>query len=194
MLTNCPRYLVPFHPKRVPHYFTDIVIIGGGLAGLRAAIEIEPDLSAVVVTKDVVQQSNSSYAQGGIAGVLDPSDDFDHHIADTLTAGGALCDGNVVKMVVREAPDRIRELIEWGTRFDKMDDSDELMLGREGGHSHRRIVHALGDATGKEVMRAVVDWTARFPNIQLWQRAFTLDLLVHDGQCRGAFRLHRLRR
>ena len=91
-----------------------------------------------------------------------------------------------VEMVVREAPERIGELVAWGTRFDTADDSDELLLGREGGHSHRRIVHALGDSTGKEVMRAVVDWTAKFPNIQLWQRAYTLDFLVHDGKCRGA--------
>ncbi len=186
MQINTPRYVTPFHPKRVPHYFTDIVIIGGGLAGLRAAIEIDPSLSAVVVTKDEVRQSNSNYAQGGIAGVLDPKDDFEHHIADTMTAGGELCDRDVVEMVVREAPDRIGELIDWGTRFDKADDSDELMLGREGGHSHRRIVHALGDSTGKEVMRAVVDWTTRFPNIQLWQKAYMLDLLEHENQCRGA--------
>ncbi len=186
MHINSPRYVVPFHPKRVPHYFTDIVIVGGGLAGLRAAIEIDPKLSCVVVTKDEVRQSNSNYAQGGIAGVLDPKDDFEHHIADTLTAGGSLCDRDVVEMVVREAPDRIGELIEWGTRFDKADASDELMLGREGGHSHRRIVHALGDSTGKEVMRAVVDWTARFPNIQLWQRAYMLDLLASEGKARGA--------
>ena len=186
MHIETPRYVVPFHPKRVPHYFTDIVIIGGGLAGLRAAIEIDPSLSTVVVTKDEVRQSSSNYAQGGIAGVLDPKDDFQHHIADTHTAGGDLCDAEVVEMVVREAPDRIGELIEWGTRFDTADDSDELLLGREGGHSHHRIVHALGDATGKEIMRAVVDWTARFPNIQLWQRAFLLDFLVHDNQCRGA--------
>lgn len=186
MQIHSPRYVVPFHPKRVPHYFADIVIVGGGLAGLRAAIEIDPKLSAVVVTKDEVRQSNSNYAQGGIAGVLDPKDDFEHHIADTLIAGGELCDREVVEMVVREAPDRIGELIDWGTNFDKADDSDELMLGKEGGHSHRRIVHALGDSTGKEVMRAVVDWTARFPNIQLWQRAYMLDLLVHDGKTRGA--------
>lgn len=186
MQINFPRYLAPFHPKRVPHYFTDIVIVGGGLAGLRAAIEIDPSLSAVVVTKDEVRQSNSNYAQGGIAGVLDPLDDFQHHIQDTIVAGGKLCNEAVVEMVVREAPDRIGELIDWGTRFDKADDSDELMLGQEGGHSHRRIVHALGDSTGKEIMRAVVDWTARFPNIQLWQRAFMLDLLVHDGKVRGA--------
>lgn len=186
MLVQTPRYVVPFHPKRVPHYFADIVIVGGGLAGLRAAIEIDPSLSAVVVTKDEVRQSNSNYAQGGIAGVLDPKDDFEHHIADTMTAGGKLCNRDVVEMVVREAPERIGELIDWGTQFDKADESDELMLGREGGHSHRRIVHALGDSTGKEVMRAVVNWTSRFPNIQLWQRAYMLDLLVHENRCRGA--------
>ena len=191
MLPSMPRYLVPFHPKRVPHYFTDVLIIGGGLAGLRAAIEIDLGLSAVVVTKDVLQQSNSSYAQGGIAGVLDPADDFENHIADTLTAGGALCEREIVEMVVREAPARIRELIAWGTRFDAADDSGELLLGREGGHSHHRIVHALGDATGKEVMRAVVEWTRRFPHVQLWQKAFTIDLLVHDGQCRGAITWNR---
>ena len=179
-----PRYLVPFHPKRVPHYFTDIAIIGGGLSGLRAAIEIDERLSVVAVTKDAVKESNSNYAQGGIASVLDPDDTFEEHIADTLVAGGELCDKRVVEMVVREAPQRIKELIEWGTRFDE--DSGELLLGREGGHSRHRIVHALGDSTGKEVMRAVLHWTRQFPNIQLWQQAFTIDLIVHEGQCRGA--------
>ena len=189
MIIDRPRYLSPFHPKRVPHYFTDVLIIGGGLAGLRAAIEIGEEQSVVVATKDQPGQdrqgqSSSRYAQGGIAGVLDPSDRFEAHIADTMTAGGQLCDGEVVEMVVREAPDRIRELIQWGTQFDE--EAGELMLGREGGHSHHRIVHALGDATGKEIMRAVSHWTSRFPNVQLWQQAFTVDLLVDDGCCRGA--------
>ncbi|MFO0913859.1 MAG: L-aspartate oxidase [Pirellulales bacterium] len=179
-----PRYLVPFHPKRTPHFFTDLLIIGGGLAGLRAAIEVPEHLSVLVVTKDVLQQSNSWWAQGGIAGVLDPEDRFEDHISDTLKAGGVLCDAEVVEMVVREAPDRIRELMEWGTRFDTRE--GELSLGREGGHSHNRIVHALGDATGKEVMRAVTNWTQRLPNVELWERAFTIDLLVDDGRCCGA--------
>lgn len=179
-----PRYLCAFHPKSVPHYFTDILIIGGGLAGLRAAIEIGRELSVVVATKDSLRQSNSNYAQGGIAGVLDPEDRFEEHIADTLTAGGSLCDRSVVEMVVREAPDRIRDLIEWGTQFDER--AGELILGREGGHSRHRIVHALGDATGKEVMRAVLHWTQRFPNIQLWQQAITIDLLADGDRCRGA--------
>lgn len=186
MPETIPRYLVAFQPKRVPHYFTDILIIGGGLAGLRAAIEIDPELSCVCVTKDVVQQSNSNFAQGGIAGVLDPDDRFEDHITDTLTAGGELCHRDVVDMVVREAPERIQELIQWGTRFDETEDTGQLQLGREGGHSHHRVAHALGDSTGKEIMRAMVERTRCRPNIQLWQRAFTLDLLAHEGQCRGA--------
>lgn len=184
LLSGVPRYLCAFQPKRVPHYFTDILIVGGGLAGLRAAIEIGEELSVVVATKDRLQDSNSQYAQGGIAGVLHPHDRFEDHIADTITAGGRLCDVGTVEMVVREAPDRIQELIAWGTQFDLQEGA--LALGREGGHSRHRIVHALGDATGKEVMRAVTHWTQRFPNIQLWQQAFTVDLVVHEGRCRGA--------
>lgn len=179
-----PRYLIPFHPKQMPHYFADVLIIGGGLAGLRAANAVDSKLSVLVVTKDALRQSNSNYAQGGIAGVLDPEDRFEDHIADTLTAGGQLCDEEVVAMVVREAPDHINELIRWGTKFDR--ESGELTLGREGGHSHHRIVHALGDATGKEVMRAVIEWTERLRNVEIRERAFTLDLLTHDGACRGA--------
>lgn len=184
MLSITPRYLVPFHPKQVPHYFTDVLIIGGGLAGMRAANAIDPRLSVVIVTKDVARQSNSNYAQGGIAGVLDPEDRFEDHIADTLTAGAGLCDEQVVETVVRDAPLRIHELIQWGTRFDEQ--SGELLLGREGGHSHRRIVHALGDATGKEVMRAVIDHTRNLPNVQIWENTFTIDLLTHSDACRGA--------
>ncbi len=180
-----PRYLVRFHPKRVPHAFTDVLIIGGGLAGLRAAIAVDPKLSVLVVSKDDLQKSNSQYAQGGIASVLDPEDRFEDHIADTLTAGVRLCDPAVVEMVVRESPDRIHELIRWGTHFD-VEAAGSLSLGREGGHSHHRIVHALGDATGKEVMRAVIDWTRRLTNIETWPNTFSLDLLTLEGACRGA--------
>jgi L-aspartate oxidase len=184
MLERIPRYLVPFEPKRVPHRFADVLIIGGGLAGLRAALAVPAELSVLVVTKGGIRQSNSNYAQGGIAGVLDPEDRFEDHIADTLTAGCDLCDTAVVEMVVREAPARITELIEWGTNFDQV--SGVLSLGREGGHSHHRIVHALGDATGKEVMRAVIDQVCALPNVETWENAFTLDLLTHEGRCRGA--------
>ncbi len=129
VLTPPHRYLVPFHPKRVPHYFTDVLVIGAGLAGLRAAVAVDPQLSVVVLTKDRIDESASSYAQGGIAGVLDPDDSFEAHIQDTLTAGGTLCDRAVVEMVIQEAPERIRELIAWGAKFDTQ--SGSLDLGCE---------------------------------------------------------------
>lgn len=179
-----PRYLVPFHPKRIPHHFVDVLVVGGGIAGLRATMAVDPRLSALVVTKDQLQESNSSYAQGGIAGVLGADDRFEDHIADTLTAGAGLCDREVVEMVVREAPGHIRQLIEWGTSFDQ--DEGELLLGREGGHSHNRIVHALGDATGQEVIRAMIARARDVLHAQIWQNTFTIDLLTHDDRCSGA--------
>ncbi len=179
-----PRYLVAFHPKEIPHRFTDVLIVGGGLAGLRAANAIPSDLSVMIVTKDALLQSSSNYAQGGIASVIDPQDRFEDHINDTLTAGGTLCDREIVNMVVREAPERIMELVQWGTRFDSQ--AGVLELGKEGGHSRHRVVHALGDATGREVMRAMVAWTQQSNNIQILQNTFTLDLLAHEGSCRGA--------
>jgi len=179
-----PRYLVPIEPKRCGHFFTDVLIIGGGLAGLRAAHEVDPSLRTMILTKDKLEESNSSYAQGGIASVWDPEDRFDNHVQDTLVAGGDLCDPQVVDLVVREAPDRVAELIKWGTRFDQHD--GQLTLGREGGHSHQRIIHALGDATGKEIMRAMIAHTRQRPHTEICEETFTIDLLTHEGRCRGA--------
>ncbi len=187
-----PRYLVPFHPKQIPHHFVDVLVIGGGIAGMRATMAIDPRLSALVVTKDRLQESNSAYAQGGIAGVLDPEDRIENHVADTLAAGGDLCDPEVVEMVVREAPDHIRQLIEWGTVFDREEGKEgELLLGREGGHSHNRIAHALGDATGQEIMRAMIQRAREELGAQIWQNTFTIDLLTHEGECRGALVWHK---
>lgn len=173
-----------FHPKRVPHSFADVLVIGGGIAGLRAALAVDPGLSVVVVTKDELAQSNSAYAQGGIAGVLDPLDDFANHVADTIAAGKGLCDERIVEMVVREAPERIRELISYGAEFDK--ENGELALTQEGGHSRRRVAHALGDATGREIMRAMHERVRSRENVQIWESTFTLDLLTFEGRCRGA--------
>ena len=184
MAVRTPRYLVTFHPKRVPHFFTDVLIVGGGLAGLRAALGVDPRLSALVITKDGLQQSNSVYAQGGIAAVLSPEDRFEDHIADTLAAGGTLCDRKVVERVVYETPKRIAELIDWGTQFDRV--GERLALGREGAHGCDRVAHAHGDATGKEIMRAVIQQIKVTGNVDVWENTFTIDLLTLDGVCRGA--------
>ncbi len=178
------RYLVPFDPRRIPHQFTDVLVIGGGIAGTRAALAIDPALQTIIVTKDKLQQSNSSYAQGGIAGVLDPLDDFAAHVADTIAAGKGMCNQEIVKQVIHDAPERIRELITLGAEFDRVD--GELALTLEGGHSHPRVAHALGDATGQEVMRAMHASVQSAGNVAVWQQTYTIDLLTQDGICRGA--------
>ncbi|HMP01807.1 MAG TPA: L-aspartate oxidase [Gemmatales bacterium] len=179
------RYLVQFNARRLVHYCTDVLIIGGGLAGLRAALAVPPDLDVLVVTKDKLPESNSRYAQGGIASVMDPEDRFEDHVQDTLRAGAGLCDERVVDAVVRAAPERLSELIGWGTLFDQ-EPEGRLALTLEGGHSHRRIVHALGDATGREVMRAVIERARAAEHIEVWEDTFTIDLLTAEGACVGA--------
>lgn len=178
------RYLARFDPKRVPHMFTDVLIVGAGIAGARAALEIDPSLRVVVVTKDKVQVSNSAWAQGGIAGALDPEDTTRSHAEDTIIAGAGLCDPDVVNAVVNSAPELIRELVAYGAKFDDRD--GELALTLEGGHSHRRVAHALGDATGAEVMRALIERVRSVSSIDVWEQTFTIDLLTHEGVCRGA--------
>jgi L-aspartate oxidase len=182
-MTFPKRYLVRFGPKQTPHLFTDLLVIGVGIAGVRAALAAPRELRTLVITKDRLQQSNSNYAQGGIAAVRSPEDRFENHIEDTLTAGAGLCDRAAVEMVVREAPRQIDDLIAYGARFD-------AEPGIEGGHSYHRIVHALGDATGFEVMRALIERIKKTANVTLWDRTFTIDLLTQDGACVGAL-VHR---
>lgn len=178
------RYLVGFDTRRVSHRFADILVLGGGLAGLQAALAAAEDQTVLVVTKDHLQQSNSNYAQGGIASVIDPEDRIEWHVRDTLIAGANLCDPEAVRMVVSQGPECIRKLIEMGAHFDQI--GTQLTLGREGGHSHNRIIHALGDATGLEIMRAVIAQALSRPNLQVFEQAFTLDLLSDDAGCYGA--------
>ena len=186
MNINSPRYLTSFNIRELPHRFTDILIIGSGLAGLRAALAVSKEQSVTVLTKaEEIEASNSDRAQGGIASVLDPTDAFSKHIADTLVAGADLCDEEVVKRVVMEGPERIQEMIQMGTQFDLQKDGT-LELGREGGHGMNRVAHAHGDATGHELVRTMVENVKNAPNIQVHTQCYALDLLTFDGRCVGA--------
>src|SRR5687768_13542736 len=160
------RYLVPFKASRLPQQFTDVLIIGGGVAGLRAAIAASEGAEVLVLTKDTVEQSNTWYAQGGIAAVLQPEDSVESHEADTVAAGAGLCDPKAVEIVITEGPQRVLELLQWGARFDRKEGNPyDLAFTREGGHSFARIVHAFGDATGKELAQTLIRAVHNHENI-----------------------------
>jgi glycine/D-amino acid oxidase-like deaminating enzyme len=164
----------------------DVVVLGSGAAGLSAALAARPVRSALIVTKDTLDAGSTAWAQGGLAGVLDPSDSLENHVRDTLVAGAGLCDEANVRTLVAEAPKALRYLMRLGAAFDPAHEGTGPALTREGGHSHNRIVHALGDATGKEIMRAVLHYTQQLENLESWANTFTIDLLTHEGRCRGA--------
>src|SRR5689334_3352884 len=157
---------------------TETLVIGSGIAGLTCALECVRHVPVTLVTKDRLPESSSQYAQGGIASVWSPEDSFDSHIDDTLVAGAGLCHRDVVATVVREGPERVRELIAFGTNFDLRDSGAEdrdYDLGREGGHSHRRILHAL-DATGHEIIRALSEAVRAHPDITIYEGHLAIDL------------------
>ena len=179
------RYLVPFKAHRLPHVLTDAFIIGGGVAGLRAALEAARFGDVLLVTKGDLKESNTYYAQGGIATVTTKEDSFESHIADTMTVACGLGNRAAVETVVREAPARIQELIDWGANFDREIDG-HLAMGREGGHSYARIIHALGDATGRELANSLTRKVRQNQNIQVLEHTFILDLVTIDSGCLGA--------
>jgi len=165
---------------------TDVVVVGSGVAGLTCALHLrEAGLHVTVITKVNIDDGSTRWAQGGIAAVLDPLDTPAAHARDTLVAGVGLCDPEAVDVLVTEGPARVRELIRWGTRFDRHPDGS-LMLTREGGHHANRIVHAGGDATGAEVQRALHTAVHHDPWIRLVEHALVLDLLRDvDGRAAG---------
>ena len=188
----------------MPHKF-DYLIIGSGIAGLSYATKLaryhdekQQTVRIGVITKVQADETNTKYAQGGIAGVWSPDDTFEKHIDDTMVAGDFLSDRHVVEIVVREAPERIQELIDYGTRFDKEHDGQDYDLAKEGGHSDKRILH-FKDITGAEIERALLAKVAQYKSIEIFTHYFAVDLLtrhhlgetVHrydtTNQCFGAY-------
>jgi L-aspartate oxidase len=183
-------------------FTTDFLVIGGGIAGLVFAIKASEAGSVTVLTKAASGEANTAYAQGGIASVWSVDDSFESHVDDTLRAGAGLCNRRTVETIVRDGPDAVRELIALGTRFTRIEEGaeDEYDLGREGGHSHRRVLHAQ-DLTGREIMRALSEAVAARRNIRVLENKIAVNLLVEparDGaggggvsRCWGAYVLDR---
>jgi len=193
-------------------YESDFLVIGSGVAGLLFALKVADHGSVTVITKKNIKESNTAYAQGGIASVISKTDSFESHIADTLASGDGICNENVVEMVVKNAPARIQELINLGVKFnreqdassctDSLDDLD-LDLCREGGHSHNRIVHS-DDLTGLAVVEALVDQVMNHKNIKVLENYIAIDLITrstrfnlgtvvtnYEDYCYGAYVLDR---
>src|SRR5690349_17369758 len=183
---------------------TDFLVIGSGIAGLTYALKVAqhfPEKQVSIITKASPDETNTKYAQGGIAVVNDlENDSFEKHIEDTLIAGDGLCNEEVVEIVVKEGPERVNELIELGTQFDK-NPSGDYMRGKEGGHSEFRILHHK-DITGFEMERALVEEVKRYPNIQIHNHWFVLDIITQhhlghlvtkatpDIECYGVYALN----
>ena len=182
-------------------HISDILVMGSGLAGLGYALKVADFATVNLVTKRGLTDTSTTLAQGGIAAVLGPDDRFEYHIADTLTVGEGLCHPDIVELVVRQGPERIRELVALGAHFDPGADNG-YDLAREGGHSRRRIIHAH-DMTGAEVERILVEKVLTHPNIRVFENhmgvnLITLERVVRQGRvvteadksCLGAYVLN----
>ena len=167
----------------------DFLVIGGGVAGLRAGIELASKGSVLVLTKDKATESSTGYAQGGIAVAMSDEDEVSIHYDDTIKAGDGLCNDNAVGIMVEEGPAYLIELMSWGADFDR--EGSGLSFTREAAHTRRRILHSHGDSTGREIERVLVNKARSFNSITRYDYAFTLDLIVREGRCIGATVLRR---
>ncbi len=163
---------------------SDVLVIGSGIAGLSFALKVSSFCSVTLVTKKERTDTATNLAQGGIAAVLSKDDDFDHHVKDTLVSGDGLCNEEVVRLVVENGEERIRELIDLGVRFQQGKDGEEFDLGMEGGHSHRRVAHAF-DLTGHEIERALLEKISQRPNVEILENHLAIDLLIASKASAG---------
>jgi len=188
------RFLVNFETRRVGHIFTDVLVVGGGAAGLRAAIESAREVPTLLIVKGERADSNSALAQGGVAAVMYEGDTHEDHVADTLAAGADLCNEAAVRDVVSHAAEQIHELVDWGADFDRL--GGRLDLTREGGHGQRRIVHARGDATGEEIIQTLTRVADDCERLKVFDHCFVVDLLTDPAEggdgaaCLGALTWH----
>jgi L-aspartate oxidase len=188
-VTAVPRpYIASLPPRPLLRRQFDVLVLGGGIAGLTAAIAAARRWHVGLLTKASLNDTTTFLAQGGIAAALGESDSPDLHFEDTVNAGAGLCDPEAVRVLVNEGPDRVRELIEICPRFDRQ--NGEIVLGREGAHSVRRVAHAGGDATGREVSSALSEAARVGSRVQLYEDEFAIDLLTIDGRCIGALSLN----
>ena len=178
------RYLINIDSNSTQQLFTDCLVVGAGIAGLRAAIEVAEHLNVIMFCKVTLDISNTWKAQGGIASVLNKADTFDSHVADTIKTGCGICDESIVDMVVRQGPELMVQLLSWGAEFDQTD--DHLATTLEGGHSHARVAHAHGDETGRIIAQALIKKVRQNPNIKIIENLYVVDLLTNDdNKCTG---------
>lgn len=178
------RYLVPIDTSSIQQLFTDCLVVGSGIAGLRAAIEAAGQRNVTLICKRSLDESNTWNAQGGVATVLGGEDRIEYHIADTIKTGCGLCDRDIVALVVSRGPELIGQLAEWGTEFDRTDGKIDITL--EGGHSHARVAHAHGDSTGRGIAEALIRMVHKHPRIHVLEHIFAIDLITDDqNQCLG---------
>ncbi len=177
-----PRYLLNFDLSQMETEYCDYLIIGGGVAGLFAALKAASWGKVILLAKSTLEECNTSYAQGGIASVVKEDDSPSVHYEDTMEAGVGICNPDAVKVLVEEGVSRVRELIEIGVSFDR--ENSNYSLGREGAHSRDRILH-VGDSTGKAIQDALMGSTRSTENITIEEKVFVMDLLTHDNRCVG---------
>ena len=186
------RYLIPFRAILLPQIFTDVLVMGSGVAGLRAALTAAEGAEVICLAKGEAARSNTAWAQGGIAAVLRDEDSLAAHVEDTLEAGAGLCSPDAVAGVIGQGPEQIGKLLELGMGFDR-DEAGELLFGREGAHSTHRILHADGDATGRVLADTLIQAVRGHERIRLFENCFALDLVTAPGgerRCLGAITHH----